>query len=136
MGDSNYTAPGGNLIASAPPSSGDLSAPTQIKSVGAPQPGDGRSKVKSEEESESSFDFGAIIESMNNPALMGDFGPSGGSASFGGGSVKKYDVEKSASYDDPSSSPIVVPIPPPAQSPPQCLRDLVGKEKSSYPLYR
>ena len=63
---------------------------------------------------------------MNNPALMGDFGPSGGSASFGG-SVKKYDVEKSASYDDPSSSPIVVPIPPPAQSPLQCLRDLVGK---------
>ena len=131
MGDSNYTAPGGNLIASAPPSSGDLSAPTQSESVGAPQPGDGRSKVKSEEESESSFDFGAVLsKAMNNPALMGDFGPSGGSASFGGGSVKKYDVEKSASYDDPSSSPIVVPIPPPAQSPPPVPKSSGGGKRN------
>lgn len=132
MGDSNYTAPGGNLIASAPPSSGDLSAPTQSESVGAPQPGDGRSKVKSkEEESESSFDFGAALsKAMNNPALMGDFGPSGGSASFGGGSVKKYDVEKSASYDDPSSSPIVVPIPPPVQSPPPAPKSSGGGKRN------
>ena len=132
MGDSNYTAPGGGLIASAPPSSGDLSAPTQSESVGAPQPGDGRSKVKSkEEESESSFDFGAALsKAMNNPALMGDFGPSGGSASFGGSSVKKYDVEKSASYDDPSSSPIVVPIPPPAQSPPPAPKSSGGGKRN------
>ena len=133
MGDSNYTAPGGNLIASAPPSSGDLSAPTQSESVGAPQPGDGRSKVKSkEEESESSSDsFGAALsKAMNNPSLIGDFGPSGGSASFGGGSVKKYDVEKSASYDDPSSSPIVVPIPPPAQSPPPAPKSSGGGKRN------
>ena len=132
MGDSNYTAPGGGLIASAPPSSGDLSAPTQSESVGAPQPGDGRSKVKSkEEESKSSFDFGAALsKSMNNPALMGDFGPSGGSASFGGGSVKQYNVEKSASYDDPSSSPIVVPIPPPAQSPPPAPKSSGGGKRN------
>ena len=43
MGGFKLYPPGGNLIASAPPSSGDLSAPTQSESVGAPQPGDGRS---------------------------------------------------------------------------------------------
>ena len=132
MGDSNYTAPGGGLIASAPPSSGDLSAPTQSESVGAPQPGDGRSKVKSkEEESESSSDsFGAALsKAMNNPNLIGDYGASG-SASFGGGSVKKYDVEKSASYDDPSSSPIVVPIPPPVQSSPPTPKSSGGGKRN------
>ena len=132
IGDSNYTAPGGGLIASAPPSSGDLSAPTQSESVGAPQPGDGRSKVKSEEESESSSDsFGAALsKAMNNPSLIGDFGASSGGASFGGGSVKKYDVEKSASYDDPSSSPIVVPIPPPVQSPPPAPKSSGGGKRN------
>tara|TARA_A200000159_G_scaffold52860_1_gene48832 strand:- start:10101 stop:12281 length:2181 start_codon:yes stop_codon:yes gene_type:complete len=104
-----------------------------------PQPGDGRDKEKGKEDTESSFDFStALSNAIKNPGLTGDASSSSSGSSglnFGGGSVKKYNVEKSASYDDPSSSPILVPMPMQQQLPSMPGKSGGGKRHKVLPMF-